>query len=92
MSSFIDGYALFLLFISLALFVRRYMTQNPPVYPYLIIALTCLAANLLNQNGGLTAVVLLTGASFSFLGCLFYPEWRHMSQNAAERAADNQKS
>lgn len=81
MDSFVDGYSLALLIVSMALFIRRYLTQNPPVYPYLIIATTCLVSNLVNDSGaGLSAVALLAGASFSFLGCLLYPSWRHMGQ------------
>lgn len=79
MFSIFDIYALALLVISMWLFVRRYITQNPPVYPYLIIACTCLVANWLGEaGGGVFALTLLIAASFSFLGCLFYPSWRSM--------------
>lgn len=74
-----DVYALALLAASMTLFVRRYISQNPPVYPYLIIAVTCLVSNWLgNLGGGLPAMMLLIAASFSFLGCLLYPSWRNM--------------
>lgn len=77
-----DVFSLLLLVASMTLFVRRYMRQNPPVYPYLIIALTCLVANWLGDaGGGVFALTLLIAASFSFLGCLLYPSWRHMGQN-----------
>ncbi len=79
MITYIDLYALALLVTSMALFVTRYMRQDPPVYPYLIIACTCLVSNWLgNAGGGLPAFALLIAASFSFLGCLLYPSWRNM--------------
>ncbi len=82
MITIFDFYALALLIVSMTLFVRRYMTQNPPVYPYLIIAVTCLVANWLGEaGGGIFALSLLVAASFSFLGCLLYPSWRNMGQN-----------
>ena len=60
MFTIFDIYALALLIVSMALFVRRYMTQNPPVYPYLIIAVTCLVANWLGEaGGGIFALALL---------------------------------
>lgn len=75
-----DIYALTLLLASMSLFVMRYITQDPPVYPYLIIACTCLVSNWLGEaGGGLFALALLTAASFSLLGCLLYPSWRSMS-------------
>ncbi len=75
-----DVYALALLIVSMSLFVHRYITQNPPVYPYLIIACICLVANWLGEGGGgIFALALLIAASFSFLGCLLYPSWRNMS-------------
>jgi len=84
-----DVYALALLIVSMTLFVRRYMTHNPPVYPYLIIALTCLVANWLGEAGaGLFALALLVAASFSFLGCLLYPNWRHMGQSPGGEEVD----
>lgn len=80
MFSVFDIYSLALLLASMVLFVRRYITQDPPVYPYLIIACTCLVANWLGEaGGGVFALVLLVAASFSFLGCLLYPSWRSMN-------------
>ncbi|MEL7486709.1 MAG: XrtV sorting system accessory protein [Pseudomonadota bacterium] len=79
MITFFDIYALALIAASMILFVRRYILQDPPVYPYLIIACTSLVSNWLgNAGGSLPAVALLTAASFSFLGCLLYPNWRNM--------------
>jgi len=79
MVTIFDMYALALLVASMALFVRRYLRQDPPVYPYLTIATTCLVSNWLgNAGGGLPAMALLVAASFSFLGCLLYPSWRNM--------------
>ena len=84
-----DFYSLALLVISMTLFVRRYMRQNPPVYPYLIIAVTCLVANWLGESGGgVYALSLLIAASFSFLGCLLYPSWRHMGQKPVNSKND----
>ncbi|MEX6632548.1 XrtV sorting system accessory protein [Hyphococcus lacteus] len=82
MFSIFDLFSLALLLASMALFVSRYMVQDPPVYPYLIIATTCLVANWLgNAGGGIFAMVLLIAAAFSFLGCLLYPSWRTMSSD-----------
>ena len=90
MFTIFDIYALALLIVSMALFVRRYMTQNPPVYPYLIIAVTCLVANWLGEaGGGIFALALLVAASFSFLGCLLYPSWRNMGQGPTEIGAES---
>ena len=81
MITIFDIYSLLLLIASMTLFVYRYTKQNPPVYPYLIIACTCLVANWLGDiEGGLFALVLLITASFSFLGCLLYPSWRNIGQ------------
>lgn len=83
-----DIYSLLLLLASMILFVSRYIKQNPPVYPYLIIACTCLVANWLGEaGGGLFALVLLIAASFSFVGCLIYPSWRTMTDAEARKAA-----
>lgn len=80
-----DIYSLALLVASMTLFVSRYMKQNPPVYPYLIIACSCLVSNWLGEaGGGVYALPLLIAASFSFLGCLLYPSWRHMSSSSGE--------
>ena len=76
-----DVFSLTLLVAAMSLFTYRYVKQNPPVYPYLIIACTCLVANWLGEaGGGMFAMMLLTTASFSFLGCLLHPNWRHMGE------------
>ena len=83
-----DVYSLLLLIVSMSLFIHRYIKQNPPVYPYLIIACTCLAANWLGDaGGGVFALLLLVAASFSFLGCLLYPNWRSMTNKDNSPAA-----
>lgn len=88
MFTIFDIYSLALLLVSMGLFVKRYMTQDPPVYPYLIIACTCLIANWLGEaGGGVFALGLLIAASFSFLGCLLYPSWRSMAAADAKKAA-----
>lgn len=80
MFTIFDVFALGLLLASMSLFVKRYVTENPPVFPYLIIACTCLAANWLGEaGGGVFAIALLVAAAFSFLGCLIYPSWRNMT-------------
>lgn len=87
MFTIFDVYSLALLLASMGLFVKRYMTQDPPVYPYLIIACTCLIANWLGEaGGGVFALGLLIAASFSFLGCLLYPSWRSMAAADAKKA------
>lgn len=91
MFTIFDVYSLALLLISMGLFVKRYTTQDPPVYPYLIIACTCLVANWLGEaGGGVFALGLLIAASFSFLGCLLYPSWRSMGAEDAKKAAPEQ--
>ncbi len=87
MFTIFDVYSLVLLLVSMGLFVKRYMTQDPPVYPYLIIACTCLVANWLGEaGGGIFALVLLVAASFSVLGCLLYPSWRTMNSGDPKKA------
>ena len=85
MFTIFDIYSLILLLVSMTLFVKRYITTDPPVYPYLIIACTCLVANWLGDSGGgIFAITLLVAASFSFLGCLLYPSWRNMNHTKAK--------
>lgn len=80
MISFFDVYSLALLVVSLAVFFMRYVRQDPPVTPYLVIACVCAVSNWLGDSlGGWPALVLLISASFLFLACLFRPgksEWR----------------
>jgi len=79
MITFFDVFSLTLLATSLTLFVVRYVQQNPPVFPYLVIAMTCAVGNWLGNAGGeFGALALLMAASFLFLGCLLYPQWRDM--------------
>jgi len=67
----VDVYALTLLAISFTIFLKRFLKEEPPVAPYLVIALTCAAATVIGKNGGETgATVLLVAASFLFLACL----------------------
>ncbi len=74
MITFFDVYSLGLLIVSLTMFVIRYMREEPPVLPYLVIASTCAVGNFLGeQGGGIGALMLLVAASFLFLGCVFYP-------------------
>ena len=92
MDTVFDLFALSLLIASMTLFVHRYLRQNPPVYPYLIIALTCLVSNWLGEaGGGVYALSLLVAASFSFLGCLLYPSWRNMGQSPTTAPTEKTK-
>lgn len=87
MVTFIDIYSISLLLVSLTMFVIRYMREEPPVLPYLVIACTCAVANFLGeQGGGLGAVMLLIAATFLFMGCVFYPHLRKLSQGKAPSA------
>ena len=82
-----DIFSLILLAASMGLFCVRYISQDPPVYPYLIIACTCLVANWLGDSGGgIFAICLLVAAAFSFLGCLLYPSWRSMGNSTPKDA------
>lgn len=79
MDSIYDAYSFTLMLVSMGLFIIRFIRQNPPVFPYLIIACTCYVGNVLGESGGgIFALALLVAASFSFLGCLLYPNWRNM--------------
>ena len=80
-----DIYSIGLLAVSLTMFVVRYMREEPPVTPYLIIASTCAVGSYLGDSGGgVGALMLLVAASFLFLGCLLYP--RVAAKNAAHRS------
>lgn len=82
-----DAYSIGLLIVSLTMFVIRYMREEPPVTPYLVIASTCAVGNYLGDSGGgVGALMLLIAASFLFLGCLLYP--RVKRSGVPEAAAD----
>lgn len=77
MITFFDIYALTLLAVSLVIFIVRYIKEEPPVLPYLVIAMTCAVGNWLGESGGgIAAFMLLIAASFLFVGCLLYPKFR----------------
>jgi len=81
MDSVFDFYSFSLMLVSIGLFVVRYLRDDPPIYPYLIIACTCYVGNVLGEaGGGIFAMALLVAASFSFLGALLFPTWRNMSK------------
>jgi hypothetical protein len=85
MVTFFDIYALTLLAVSLAIFILRYIREEPPVLPYLLIALTCATGNWLGDaGGGIAAFMLLIAASFLFLSCLLYPRFRPRKPKTAE--------
>jgi hypothetical protein len=82
-----DLYSIGLLIVSLTMFVIRYMREEPPVTPYLVIASTCAVGNYLGDNGGgMGALMLLVAASFLFLGCVFYPRVARKSADPEARA------
>ena len=79
--SFIDIYSISLLLVSLTTFVIRYTREEPPVLPYLVIACTCAVSDFLgDEGGGLGAVMLLIAATFLFMGCVFYPRLRKLTE------------
>ncbi len=82
-----DLFSIGLLVVSLTMFVVRYMREEPPVTPYLVIASTCAVGNYLGDNGGgIGALMLLVAASFLFLGCVFYPSVAHGDGASQPRA------
>lgn len=86
MASFIDIYSISLLLASLSMFVIRYLREEPPVTPYLVIACTCAVGDFLgDEGGGLGAAVLLIAATFLFMGCVFYPRLRKLSESKAAK-------
>ena len=87
MVSLIDIYSIALLLVSLTMFVIRYLREEPPVAPYLVIACTCAVGNFLGSaGGGLGAFMLLIAATFLFMGCVFYPHLRKSTQADAQAA------
>ncbi|MGF1542906.1 MAG: XrtV sorting system accessory protein [Parvularculaceae bacterium] len=77
MDTIFDIYSIALLLASLTIFVSRYITEEPPTLPYLVIACTCAVGNWLGEAGAeMGAIVLMTAASFLFLSCLLYPRLR----------------
>ena len=79
MITIFDFFALALMAMAMALFVYRYIKQDPPVYPYLVISVSSLVASWLgNAGGGVPALMMLIAAAFSFAGCVLYPSWRNM--------------
>lgn len=74
MISFFDIYSLSLLVVSLSVFFIRYVKQDPPIMPYLLIACVCAVGNWLGEAGaGDTALMLLIAASFLFLALVVTP-------------------
>ncbi len=83
----IDVYSISLLLVSLTMFVIRYLREEPPVMPYLVIACTCAVGNFLgDQGGGLGAFMLLIAATFLFMGCVFYPRIRSLREQRSDPA------
>lgn len=87
MVSIIDVYSIALLLVSLTMFVIRYLREEPPVMPYLVIACTCAVGNFLGeQGGGMGAFMLLIAATFLFMGSVFYPHLRKLSHGKTPTA------
>lgn len=74
MISFFDIFSLGLLVVSLSVFFIRYVKQDPPITPYLLIACVCAVGNWLgNAGGGDAALMLLVAGSFLFLALVLTP-------------------
>ncbi|MBI1391192.1 MAG: hypothetical protein GC152_00495 [Alphaproteobacteria bacterium] len=74
MSTIFDVFAMALLLSSLAIFVVRYMREEPPIMPYLLIALACGIGNWVGEAvDEFAGIVVLIIAAFLFLSCLIYP-------------------
>ena len=74
MISFFDIFSLGLLVVSLSVFFIRYVSQDPPITPYLLIACVCGVGNWLGDSGGGdAALMLLIAASFLFLALVLTP-------------------
>lgn len=74
MVSFFDVFSLGLLVASLSVFFIRYVKQDPPIMPYLLIACVCAVGNWLGDSGGGdAALMLLISASFLFLALVLTP-------------------
>lgn len=87
MPTLIDIYSIALLAVSLTIFVKRYLREETPVTPYLVIACTCAVSNFLGEaGGGLGAFILLIAATFLFMGSIFYPHLRTMGGRKRETA------
>ncbi|MEQ1930657.1 MAG: XrtV sorting system accessory protein [Parvularculaceae bacterium] len=72
-----DVYSVALLLVSLTVFVIRYIRQDPPIMPYLVIACVCAVGNWMGNYEDTWvrwgAMSLLVAASFLFLTCLLAP-------------------
>jgi hypothetical protein len=89
MISVFDVYSISLLVVSLLVFVVRYVRQDPPIMPYLVIACVCAVGNWLGDlGGGWAAMALLVAASFLFLSLLLAPYGVKMMRDRAEAKAD----
>lgn len=67
MSQF-DIYAMALFIASASIFFVRMRHEDPPLFPYLLISVSCAMSNWLGENGfGLVAIAILGSASFLLL-------------------------
>lgn len=87
----VDVYSVSLLLISLTVFVVRYMRQDPPIMPYLVIACVCGVGNWMGEFDDVWtkwgATSLLVAASFLFLTCLLAP-YRKVWADKSKKSAD----
>ncbi len=85
-----DVYSVALLLVSLTVFVIRYIRQDPPIMPYLVIACVCAVGNWMgNFSDTWTkwgAMSLLVAASFLFLTCLLAPYHKALRKKPDEAA------
>ena len=85
MNTIFDLFSIVLLLASLTIFIVRYMNEDPPVMPYLVIACTCAVGNWLGDAGAeIGAIALMVAASFLFLSSLLYPRLRNMGGKAED--------
>lgn len=65
METLYDFMAVTLFIATAAMFFYRFRSEDPPLAPYMLIALVCAVSNWLGNNGGgIGAVLLLIAGSF----------------------------
>lgn len=85
MISVFDFFSVSLLVISITIFFYRFVREEPPVTPYLVIALACAIGNWLGEAGQeFAGLTLLVAASFLFLSVFLYPKFRPRPRDARD--------
>ncbi|MEO1013977.1 MAG: XrtV sorting system accessory protein [Pseudomonadota bacterium] len=75
MSTVFDVFAMCLIVVSLAIFIIRYIREEPPILPYLLIAIACGVGNWVGETvDQFAGIVVLIIAAFLFLSCFLYPD------------------